>query len=317
MGANIAPGDVALSRSGDHLVVKINGTADQLTLYYWFWQDLPNNRVEQIRFADGTTWDAEAIKLKMLTGSAGAETLTGYASADALFGLAGNDTLFARAGDDVLDGGPGVDTMYGEDGDDTYVVDDPSDVVAESQGRGFDTVQSSVSYTLPANVESLTLTGKAAINGAGNALDNVLVGNGAANVLTGGMGNDTYVFKPGWGQDTIAENDATGGNNDKLLFSGQVRPLDLVLSRSGTSLTLALHGTADRATVQSWYSGSPFQAEVIQTGDGSKLLSTQVDQLIQAMASYGNGTGLTWDQAIDQRPEDVQTVLAGYWQRPS
>jgi len=45
------------------------------------------------------------------------------------------------------------------------------------------------------------------------------------------------------------------------------------------------------------------------------LLNTQVDQLIQAMASFSQQTGLTWDQAIDQRPQDVQAVLAANgWQ---
>ena len=69
--------------------------------------------------------------------------------------------------------------------------------------------------------------------------------------------------------------------------------------------------------MQGWYNGKAYQTEVIQTGEGSKLLSNQVDLLIQAMASYTAATGLTWDQAIDQRPQDVETVLAGYWQRPS
>jgi hypothetical protein len=44
------------------------------------------------------------------------------------------------------------------------------------------------------------------------------------------------------------------------------------------------------------------------------LVNTQVDQLIQAMASFGAQTGLSWDQAIDQRPQEVQTILAASWQ---
>lgn len=56
------------------------------------------------------------------------------------------------------------------------------------------------------------------------------------------------------------------------------------------------------------------RVETIQAGDGEILLSTQVDQLIQAMAGFTQQTGLTWDQAIDQRPEDVQAVLAASWQ---
>ena len=46
------------------------------------------------------------------------------------------------------------------------------------------------------------MTGTSAINGTGNAADNVLIGNSAANVLTGGAGNDTYVVDRG---DTIVE----------------------------------------------------------------------------------------------------------------
>ena len=67
-------------------------------------------------------------------------------------------------------------------------------------------------------------------------------------------------------------------------------------------------------TIQNWYSGATNQAETIQAGNGQTLLSTQVDQLIQAMAGFTAQTGLTWDQAIDQRPQDVQTVLAASWQ---
>ena len=72
--------------------------------------------------------------------------------------------------------------MIGGLGDDTYIVDNALDVVTENANEGTDLVQSSVTYTLTANVESLTLTATAAINGTGNALDNVLTGNSAANI---------------------------------------------------------------------------------------------------------------------------------------
>ena len=323
MGAGVLPTDVKLSRNGDHLAMQITGTSDQLTVYYWFWQDRLDNMVEQIRFADGTVWDVTAIKQMVLTGSAGADTLVGYATDDSLRGLAGKDTLWGRAGNDRLDGGSGADTMYGEGGDDTYIVEDSADVVVEAANAGLDTVEAALTYSLPANVENLTLTGQSAINATGNALGNTLTGNPAANVLDGGagndtlkggLGNDTYRFTAGWGHDTISENDAAPAKMDTVLFGTPVRPLDLVLRRAGDNLVLAQHATGDDVTVQSWYGGNPYQTEVIQAGDGSRLLSTQVDVLIQAMASYTAGTGLTWDQAIDSRPQEVQTVLAGYWQ---
>lgn len=116
---------------------------------------------------------------------------TGNSLANALTGNSAANTLTGGAGNDTLNGGAGADTMLGGAGDDTYVVDATTDVVTENAGEGFDTVQSSVTYTLGNNVESLLLTGTTAINGTGNTLDNVLTGNSAANSLTGGAGNDT------------------------------------------------------------------------------------------------------------------------------
>ncbi len=59
--------------------------------------------------------------------------------------------------------------MTGGVGNDTYVVDDSSDTVTENASEGTDSVQSSVTYTLSANLENLSLTGGAAISGTGNA----------------------------------------------------------------------------------------------------------------------------------------------------
>ena len=48
------------------------------------------------------------------------------------------------------------------------------------------------------------------------------------------------------------------------------------------------------------------------------LLNTQVNQLIQAMATFSaSHGGSSWDQAIQDRPDEVQTVLAAYWQPPA
>ena len=132
------------------------------------------------------------------TGNAVANVLTGNDGANTLTGLDGNDTL---------DGGAGDDTLIGGTGDDTYVVDSAGDVVQEQVGEGSDSVQASVSYTLASNVENLSLTGLAAIDATGNALDNDLTGNDAANVLTGLDGND--VLDGGLGADTLI-----GGKGD-------------------------------------------------------------------------------------------------------
>ncbi len=155
------------------------------------------------------------------------------------------------------------------------------------------------------------MTGTTAINGTGNTADNTLTGNSANNILTGLGGNDTYQYSRGGGQDTVVDN---AGTSDRMLFGATINPLDLVISRQVNDLRLSIHGSSDQVTIQNWYSGTTNQTETIQAGNGQTLLSTQVDQLIQAMASFSQQTGLTWDQAIDQQPQQVQTILAGSWQ---
>ena len=142
----------------------------------------------------------------VLAGNVENLTLTGSAAIDAT-GNTLNNVLRGNVTSNVLNGGTGNDTMLGGAGDDTYVVDAAGDVVTENAGEGTDLVQSSVTYTLALNIESLTLTGTSAINGTGNAFDNILAGNTANNVLTGGAGNDT--LDGGSGTDTLV-----GGTGD-------------------------------------------------------------------------------------------------------
>lgn len=136
-----------------------------------------------------------------LNGTAGKDLMYGGGGNDTMNGSGGNDRLLGEAGNDTLYGGAGTDKLEGGIGDDTYTIDDALDLVIENANEGNDLVNASISYTLTDNVERLTLTGTSAINGTGNALDNILTGNSAANVLTGGAGNDT--LDGGAGNDTL------------------------------------------------------------------------------------------------------------------
>ncbi|MBL8072970.1 MAG: putative Ig domain-containing protein [Nitrospira sp.] len=221
-----------------------------------------------------------------------------------------------------LTGNSAANQLIGGAGNDTYVVS-VGDVIIENANEGTDSVQSGMSWTLGANLENLTLTGTAASDATGNTLNNTLTGNSAANVLVGGVGNDTlrggsgndtYLVNRGDGRDLVVENDDTIGNSDRLQYGGTINPLDLVISRQVNDLRLAVHGSADQVTIRDWYLSPNHHIETVQAGDGALLLSTQVDQLIQAMASFSQQSGLTWDQGIVQRPQDVQAILAASWQ---
>jgi len=144
------------------------------------------------------------------TGNASNNLITGNSAANILSGLGGNDTL---------NGGAGADRMTGGVGNDTYYVDNAGDVITELAGQGTDTLVINRTATLSgafANIENLTLSGSAAINGTGNAANNVMTGNNAANTLNGGAGNDTFIG--GAGADRII----TGAGSDTVVLSSKV-----------------------------------------------------------------------------------------------
>jgi Ca2+-binding RTX toxin-like protein len=133
----------------------------------------------------------------------------------------GNDTINALGGNDFINGGAGADTMFGGTGNDTYVVDNTGDIVNETGGNGLDTVQSSITFSLSdvahaiGVIENLTLTGTAAINGTGNALDNVITGNSGNNVIAGLGGAD--ILDGGAGTDTATYTASSAGVNVSLV----------------------------------------------------------------------------------------------------
>jgi Ca2+-binding RTX toxin-like protein len=151
-------------------------------------------------------------------------------------GNAAADTITGNSGANVIDGGAGADTMAGGNGADTYFVDNANDVINENPGTtaGIDVVNSSVSYTLPANVEKLILTGLGNIDGTGNSGNNIIVGNGGNNTLDGGGGVDT--LQGGGGNDTYIV--------DLTVVSGAAKLQDIVADTSGTN-TLELRATTD------------------------------------------------------------------------
>ena len=165
-------------------------------------------------------------------------------------GNASDNTITGNDMNNILSGAAGADTMIGGAGDDTYIVDNVGDVVVEIMNNGLDQVQASVSYTLSDHVENITLTGTAGINATGNALDNVLTGNTGVNILSGGLGNDTYIVQnttdsiieySGEGTDTVQTtvHYTLGDNVENLTLSGAT-----AINGTGNALNNIIVGNA-------------------------------------------------------------------------
>lgn len=142
------------------------------------------------------------------------------------------------------------------------------------------------------------------IDGHGNELDNLLVGNRGNNVLSGGEGNDTfyggagndvlvggdggdtYVFQRGDGYDLIREFAAASDHPDIVRFGSGIRRNDLLFTRVEDDLEVGILGSTDSLRVEGWYADSLRRIEQFQTSDGLTLLGGEVDSLVSAMAMF-------------------------------
>ncbi|MCL4456170.1 MAG: peptidoglycan DD-metalloendopeptidase family protein, partial [Nitrospirae bacterium] len=247
LDGSIQPSDVSLRRNGNDLVLRItDNLTDQLTVKDYFLNEDLRYQVENIKFADGTVWDAATIKQLILQGTSGNDTITGYNRADTISGLTGNDTIYGRAGDDNINGDAGDDNLYGETGNDMLQGDDGSDTLHGQEG------------------------------------DDILDGGTGNDRLYGEIGNDTYLFGKGSGQDTIMDKDATAGNLDTIILNSDIAPADITIQRNGENLVLSINGTTDKLTVDNWFwnDANDYRVERIQFNDGTIWDSDTIKQMV-------------------------------------
>lgn len=259
--------------------VSLNGSGDRIDLV------LLSRQFSRIEFTDSdVVWLPDDVAKKMFSrdesqlilgasvnnliyGGGGNDTLSGLRFNDTIYGDDGNDSLIGDAGDDRLDGGAGndtliagtgADTLIGGSGNDTYRIDDLADVLTEAVNGGVDTIETSVSMTLPANFERLVLTGSANINGTGTALGEELVGNVGANVLDALAGNDTL---RGGAGDTLKG----GAGDDSYFISDRNAVLIENLAEGTDTVTLQFGGG-------SYTLGKNIDNGIVQSGVATELL---------------------------------------------
>ncbi|TWB46390.1 Ca2+-binding RTX toxin-like protein [Rhizobium sp. ERR 922] len=215
-----------------------------------------------------------------LSGNSGNDYIDGKGGSDSIHGDQGNDTLamtVANIGDlDQLDGGAGTDTVtFAGFGGSVHV-----DLVANNgEARTSDgSVRATATDRLIAtivNTENIigsgfsdVLLGDAGnntldggdgddvmdgrsgndnlIGGAGNDIldgylgDDQLDGGTGSDTLRGGLGNDTYIYRAGYGADTIIEAPSEGATDTLKLFG--IAPSDVTFVRDGSNLKIAFNG---------------------------------------------------------------------------
>jgi len=282
---NVALTDIDLSRTHDDLTLTIRDTGDSIVIKKYFMAETaPSYGVEQIKFADGTVWDFDAIKnLFPVTVTDGNDIIYGYDTAEVINAGLGNDTVYARGGDDAVSGGAGNDSLLGETGDDNLNGDAGDDLLLGGVGND----------VLMGGADNDTLQGE-----TGN---DMLDGGAGNDSLQGGVGNDTYVFGRGSGQDVIADYDAIAGNIDTVRIASGVLPADVKVTRGADHLYLSINnadGTTDRLTLQNWFGTFQYWLK----GDEYK-----VEQVV-----FADDPATVWDVSVLSTLANAETEDADY-----
>jgi hypothetical protein len=238
--ANLQQNDTIKGGNGTDTLIITGGTANALISID------TSNTTNQLDIPGTTVFGFERFDLTSFAGTVSFDGTTGN---DWIKAGTGNDDLTGGDGNDTLNGGAGIDFLIGGKGNDTFVVDNIGDIIAEGLNGGIDTVESSITWTLRANLENLTLQGTTAINGTGNNLNNIITGNTGNNVLNGGAGADTLIGGAGNDSyyvdntaDSITENLNQGTDT---VFSSVTYTLTTNLENLTLRGTTAINGTGN------------------------------------------------------------------------
>lgn len=290
--------------------------------------------------SDVTVLSAEFHGADVLDGGAGDDVISGNGGSDTLMGGAGNDVLLgdspgadsvvpaAYQGNDVLDGGAGNDMLMGDGGNDLLIGGEGDDQLVGdadldneggddelSGGLGNDVLFGRGGNDLldggEGNDDLVGGDGDDTLDG-GDGNDRLFGGKGN-DTLSGGAGDDSYVYRSGWGIDTIVDS----GGHDRLYLESwdDIASLRLGL---GSLRIFASGGQAD-LHIEDFDPDDPFADPVIEEyvlGNGTVYTHAQLITALRfeifgtAEADYLRGTPL--DDIIEAgSADDFVEAMAG------
>ena len=252
--------DVEVSRVGVNLKIKDLTTGQTITIDEHFYSQSNNWGIEKIIFADATSWNLTEINSHAwIRGTNGNDTINGTNWNDVFKGGLGDDFYQSGAGSDtyVYSSGDGNDYINDESGSTTDVdtlrfIDlNAGDITLSRSGVHLKITDISTGkiitidehfYSQSANfgIEKIEFADGSAwdlsqINlnawirgGSGNdtitgtAWNDSLFGDSGNDTLSGAAGNDTFIFKSGFGLDTLTDFTAGAGSQDVIQLDQDV-----------------------------------------------------------------------------------------------
>ncbi|WP_349306750.1 calcium-binding protein, partial [Chitinivorax sp. B] len=238
----VKPDDVIVRTDYLHteLILTIAGTGDRLEIYNYFARDpqglanLGNDsgHIKAIRFADGTSWDFDEVRRRVLLAAPSQDnTIDAFDTDDMLMGGAGKDLLRGAGGNDSIDGGDEDDQIIGGGGNDTLV-----------GGAGHDKVW-------------------------GAAGDDTIIHTDGNDTLGGNEGHDTYLINMLGGAQVQINNvrqALTSADSDVVKFSHGIKPSDLLVFRKNGML----YQTGEDLFIRHIYSGAELSIPEYAVNEG-------------------------------------------------
>lgn len=177
-------------------------------------------------------------------------------------------------------------TINGTDGDDYLIGTEKNDVI--NAGAGNDMIS------------------------AGDG-DDILIGGTGDDYLDGGAGADRYIFGANHGQDTVMEWDNKSNEINSLIFT-DYSSQELWFRQEDDSLVINHIGTNDQVKIENWFADKSFQHYNVNTADNKQINAAQIQQLVEAMATFTNSSDFNSpDMASQMQQFTQQANIAAYW----
>jgi Ca2+-binding RTX toxin-like protein len=300
----------------DYLYLSVKNTNDRLILKGQFKGN--GYGIDQFVFADGTIWTKENIQNWLLQSTDKDDRLIGYQGDDIIEGSLGNDYLNGGTGNNtyIFGKGDGVDTIANSFNTDTDILSfkagiSVSDIIfwrKSSDSLETDNLYLAIKNTNDRLIirgqfrsgdygidqfkfvdETVVTRSEIDLMSLSNNIveDNLISGDNQANsledamgndILSGGIGNDIYIFKKGYGQDIIQESEYIFDLNYDIVefgFGLDFNTMEIV--REGNDLIFKVKNNNDRLIIKNQfeYFQELLSVEEFQFDSGSTIWSKE------------------------------------------